>query len=88
MNEPIILTTAMVAGETPGVIVGCLLEMAGVVAQGSTEDEVFSDLVEATESMLKYRLPGKTMADVQIVRGEFYTDFRDMVRATRLHRKY
>ena len=49
------LTGVINCGDSPGVYVGHIKEISGIVAQGNTHDEVYEDLVKITGSMLEYK---------------------------------
>lgn len=56
MSEPTLkLTGVIFRGDTPGVYIGCIKEISGIVVQGESEDAVYRELVEGTRHMLEYK---------------------------------
>jgi len=56
MTEPILKLTGLIfKGDTPGVLVGCIKEMRGVVVQGNSEDAVYRDLVEGAKFLVEFK---------------------------------
>lgn len=49
------LTGIIKPGDSPGVFIGCIKEISGIIAQGNSVDEVYADLIEGTRGMLEYK---------------------------------
>jgi predicted RNase H-like HicB family nuclease len=49
------LTGIIRKGDSPGVFVGCIKEISGIIAQGNSVDDVYDDLLEGTRGMLEYK---------------------------------
>lgn len=56
MDAPILrLTSTIKPGETAGVFIGRVNEITGIIAQGSSREEVHDDLVKIAGSILEYK---------------------------------
>jgi len=62
------LTAEIVRDQTN--YLGRILEITGINSQGTTADEAYQNLLRATQGLLRYKLPDRTMADVLIVRED------------------
>ena len=56
MSEPVLKLTGLIyKGDSPGIFVGCIKEMRGVVVQGNSEDAVYRDLVEGAKFLMEFK---------------------------------
>ena len=49
------LTGIIRSGDSPGIFVGCIKEISGIIAQGNSVDAVYEDLIVSTRVMLEYK---------------------------------
>ena len=49
------LTGIIKPGDSPGVFVGAIKEISGIIAQGHSVDEVYANLIEGTRGMLEFK---------------------------------
>ena len=49
------LTGIIKRGDSPGVFVGAIKEISGIIAQGHSVDEVYANLIEGTRGMLEFK---------------------------------
>jgi predicted RNase H-like HicB family nuclease len=56
MSTPTLKLTGIIKpGDSPGVFIGCIKEISGIIAQGNSVDAVYADLIEGTRGMLEYK---------------------------------
>ncbi len=72
MTEPVLKLTGLIyKGDSPGVFVGCIKEMRGVVVQGNSEDAVYRDLMEGAKFLVEFK-HGEAM---QLLREQINADY-------------
>lgn len=75
MSEPILQLTGLIyKGDSPGVFVGCIKEMRGVVVQGASEDAVYRDLVEGAKFLVEFKHEEALQLLRQQINAEYATD--------------
>jgi len=75
MSEPVLKLTGLIfKGDSPGVFVGCIKEMRGVVVQGNSEDAVYRDLVEGARFLVEFKHGEALELLRQQVDAEYATD--------------
>jgi predicted RNase H-like HicB family nuclease len=75
MTEPTLKLTGLIyKGDTPGVFIGCIKEMLGVVVQGNSEDAVYRDLVEGAKFLMEFKHEEALNLLRQQINTEYATD--------------
>jgi len=75
MSEPVLQLTGLIyKGDSPGVFVGCIKEMRGVVIQGKSEDAVYRDLMEGAKFLMEFKHGEALELLCQQINAEYATD--------------
>lgn len=75
MTEPTLKLTGLIyKGDTPGVFIGCIKEMRGVVVQGNSEDAVYRDLVEGAKFLVEFKHEEALSLLREQINAEYATD--------------
>ncbi|SMB92980.1 hypothetical protein SAMN00120144_3335 [Hymenobacter roseosalivarius DSM 11622] len=75
MSEPVLKLTGLIyKGDSPGVFVGCIKEMRGVVVQGNSEDAVYRDLVEGAKFLVEFKHEEALQLLREQINAEYVTD--------------
>lgn len=75
MTEPTLKLTGLIyKGDTPGVFIGCIKEMRGVVVQGNSEDSVYRDLVEGAKFLMEFKHEEALQLLREQINAEYATD--------------
>lgn len=75
MIEPVLKLTGLIyKGDSPGVFVGCIKEMHGVVVQGNSEDAVYRDLVEGAKFLVEFKHEEALRLLREQINAEYATD--------------